>query len=69
MRVASILDDLPEMVTNAAALGWYPILRDQPYNRHFKSFVEGAPIRRATNLIEAWGLISQDLDTWKENHA
>lgn len=66
-RVASVVDDLPDMVTNAAGLGWHPILRDQPYNRHFKSFVEGAPVRRAHNLIEAYGFITEDLERWRSN--
>lgn len=33
-RIVGVLDDLPEMYSQADALGLDPILRDQPYNRH-----------------------------------
>lgn len=68
-RVASILDDLPEMILAAAgaavqhaprAHGWVaPILREQPYNGKFQYS------RRAKDLLEAWELINADVNTWR----
>lgn len=61
-RIASVVDDLPEMIEAADYLripkGSVPILRDQPYNRHV------AFARRATNLNEVWLYIQQDLARW-----
>lgn len=66
-RVASIVDDLPEMIT-AARNAFYssvnskwiaPILREQPYNRTFKYD------RRATDLLQAWELVVADIEAWR----
>jgi hypothetical protein len=61
-RIASVTDDLPEMIEAADFLripkGSVPILRDQPYNRHVPF------ARRAINLNEVWHYIQQDLARW-----
>jgi hypothetical protein len=60
-RVASILDDLPEMV-NAAADLWTPeivTIRTQPYNLHFEWE------RRVNNNDDAYSRIIQDLASWE----
>ncbi len=70
-RVASIVDDLPEMIQAAmsAAVGtpaerWNaPILREQPYNGKFNYG------RRAKDLLEVWELVVADVDTWKGYNA
>lgn len=65
-RVASILDDLPEMVQAAQDLQLMgcqePILRDQPYNRHLDW------PRRAGYLSDAWNEIKRDIETWRSIH-
>lgn len=60
-RVASVIDDLPEMVREAAKLfpSLVPILRTQPYNVHLDW------PRRAGGLFTAMGLISEDIERWK----
>jgi hypothetical protein len=65
-RVASIVDDLPEMI-RAAEEAFYssvnrkwlaPILREQPYNRHFNW------PRRASDLIQVEELVLADIRVW-----
>jgi len=63
-RVASIVDDLPEMIHAAerAAIprgGPIPIIRDQPYNRHY------GWSRRALNTEQIWTSVRTDLKSWK----
>jgi FMN phosphatase YigB (HAD superfamily) len=60
-RVASVIDDLPEMVREAARLfpDRVPILRTQPYNVHMDW------PRRAGSLNYAAGMIMRDIDGWK----
>jgi hypothetical protein len=65
-RVASIVDDLPEMITasnlafqHEEARTWLaPILREQPYNRHFNW------ARRANDLIQVEELVLADIGVW-----
>lgn len=57
-RVAAVLDDLPEMYTQAQSLDMIAILRDQPYNRHFKC------ADRAIDLEQAQKIILDYLDLW-----
>jgi hypothetical protein len=69
-RVASIVDDLPEMIMAAQAAveeviftNWpvpTPILRKQPYNGQFNH------PRRAADLREVLELVANDINTWKE---
>lgn len=67
-RVCAILDDLPEMIEAADRAFPYtqvrPILRDQPYNRHYQP----AGIFRVQDLIEAWANIRADIEIWKERN-
>lgn len=67
-RVASIVDDLPEMITAAQAafantragrLWLSPILREQPYNGTFKWD------RRATDLREVLDMVLSDIGVWR----
>lgn len=63
-RVASVVDDLPEML-EAATLAGVPaissvILRSQPYNRHLNYH------RTVENCVEMWTEIREDLARWKE---
>lgn len=51
-RVVGVLDDLPEMYRQAAALGLHPIVRDQPYN-HGLMFVD-----RVSNLHAAQAVLT-----------
>jgi hypothetical protein len=61
-RIASIVDDLPEMIEAADYLripkNSTPILRDQPYNRHL-TFA-----RRANSTAAIWVAVSADLKRW-----
>jgi hypothetical protein len=61
-RVASITDDLPEMVEEAARI-WRMdrvILRDQPYNQHMPW------PRRAYDLTQMRTMILNDINIWRE---
>lgn len=64
-RVASIVDDLPEMIEAAyqaglcQAPGFGPILRDQPYNRHYSNW------RRCGSCEEIRIRVGHDIDRWK----
>jgi hypothetical protein len=69
-RVASVVDDLPEMIGAAtlaglpASIQTFAILRDQPYNRHFIS-----PLyRRARSCKQIWYAVSSDLTRWKNEN-
>jgi hypothetical protein len=62
-RVACIVDDLPEMVEEAARI-WYAdrvILRDQPYNQHFPW------PRRASNMTGLRGQVLQEIKIWEQD--
>lgn len=66
-RVASIVDDLPEMVYAAERIsapigGPIPILRDQPYNRHYRTS------RRIFNTDGIRTGVFTDLKNWKADH-
>lgn len=58
-RVASVTDDLPEMILEAVRWSYIPILRDQPYNRHFEY-----PGRRAHNSDDIYRFVREDLERW-----
>lgn len=62
-RVASIVDDLPEMIRDArqAFPNISPILRDQPYNRNY------APpfARRVNSILTMTAAISSDVVEWR----
>lgn len=68
-RVASVVDDLPEMIDAAYAahlcifplLG--PILRHQPYNVHYEN------ARRSGSCEEILIRVLHDIDRWKANNA
>jgi hypothetical protein len=66
-RVASVVDDLPEMIEAAghARLGGMlgPILRDQPYNRHYENG------RRSGSCEEILIRVMYDIERWKRDHA
>jgi len=61
-RIASVTDDLPEMIEAAEYLRipnrTVPILRDQIYNRHVNF------ARRAMNTNDIWRYVIQDLERW-----
>jgi phosphoglycolate phosphatase-like HAD superfamily hydrolase len=65
-RIASVIDDLPEMVEAADYLRIpklsAAILRDQPYNQHVVTS------RRAMDLSQAWDYIQTDLRRWREEY-
>lgn len=65
-RVASVVDDLPEMIEAAYKLSlggmMGPILRDQPYNRHYENW------RRSGSCDEIWHRVSHDIEQWKGQH-
>lgn len=61
-RVVAVLDDLPEMVMQATALGVDGIIRDQPYNKHFSWHL------RADDLADAQRWILKRLEQWKIQH-
>lgn len=65
-RVASIVDDLPEMIWNArsAFVNLSPILRDQPYNRNFTPTFA----RRVNTILTMTAAITHDVCTWKDKH-
>jgi hypothetical protein len=62
-RVASVVDDLPEMIEAASEAfpGMGPILRDQPYNRHYEN------ARRSGSCEEIWIQVKHDIDRWKSS--
>lgn len=68
-RIASIVEDLPEMVEAAqqlhipAAGGNRVILMNQPYNGN----VSG--IRRCRTMLEVWSEVRNDLEMWRRNNA
>jgi phosphoglycolate phosphatase-like HAD superfamily hydrolase len=65
-RVASVVDDLPEMLDAAYAAGitpmMGPILRDQPYNRHYDNW------RRCGSSAEIAIRVLHDVEQWRSNH-
>jgi hypothetical protein len=64
-RVASVVDDLPEMIEAAKnALSWMgePIIRDQPYNRHYHTW------RRSLSCKEIWTRVIRDIEDWKDRN-
>lgn len=72
-RVCSVVDDLPEMIEAAyqagRKAGWWevpsrgPILRDQPYNRHYDNY------RRSGSCEEIQIRVEHDIWTWQETGA
>jgi hypothetical protein len=62
-RLASVVDDLPEMILEAERLrlpgSGLPIIRNQPYNRHF------VWPRRADDMMEVFDHVSRDISDWK----
>lgn len=66
-RVASVVDDLPEMIDAAYEVGLGgmlgPILRDQPYNRHYDNG------RRSGSCEEIQIRVLHDIERWKRDHA
>jgi hypothetical protein len=67
-RIASVVDDLPEMLNAAEDLRipklMQPIVRDQPYNQHLE-----LPLRRARSCADIWDFVSDDLQRWRaENY-
>jgi phosphoglycolate phosphatase-like HAD superfamily hydrolase len=61
-RVAAVLDDLPELITQADTIGLDTILRDQPYNSHFYH------PWRVCDMEEAEYVILLHIKKWKENN-
>lgn len=66
-RVAAVVDDLPEMIDAACDAGLCrfpahgPILRDQPYNRHYENW------RRCGSCEEIGIRVMHDLERWKSD--
>jgi hypothetical protein len=69
-RVAAILEDLPELCLRAASLVDLqgnpvlpqPIIRTQPYNRHFDW------PKRTDDLVQALAMIAKETDKWKASN-
>jgi phosphoglycolate phosphatase-like HAD superfamily hydrolase len=61
-RVAAVLDDLPELITQADTIGLDTILRDQPYNSHFDHHW------RVYDMEDAENAILLHIKKWKENN-
>ena len=67
-RVASVVDDLPEMIEAAHDAGLCqfpnlgPILRDQPYNRHYENW------RRSMSCEEIFIRVMHDLNAWRNRN-
>lgn len=59
-RVVAVLDDLPDMIEQANGLGFWTMLRDQPYNRHLNWHYRAIDLWQAQNTI-----VKQELATWK----
>lgn len=67
-RVASIVDDLPDMIDSAieaAPVGSpvWPTIRDQPYNRWYDWS------RRCGDMDSLGSMVHEDLSAWKEDNA
>jgi hypothetical protein len=67
-RIAAVVEDLPEMMLILEYLripnhNW-PILRDQPYNRHL---VYATRVAKSMNEIAT--MVGQDLDRWYERNS
>lgn len=62
-RVAAVVDDLPEMIVAAQSANlphfMQPILREQPYNQHFKYD------KRAADLREVAERVRTDISVWR----
>jgi hypothetical protein len=69
-RVASVVDDLPEMITAASFAGFDRlVVRDQSYNRqqgYQKLLDRHTSLRRATNCAEIWEMVSWDINVYRE---
>ena len=67
-RVASVVDDLPEMIEAAYSAGLCPfpglgpILRDQPYNRHYQN------ARRSASCEEIRIQVMHDIERWRNTN-
>lgn len=69
-RVVAVVDDLPEMIAQAEAVGFGRLLlHDQPYNRYWNESSElgGKAIRWAT-VGQLDMLVSGGIRYWKEKH-
>jgi hypothetical protein len=68
-RVCSVVDDLPEMIEAATKAGLVrfpalgPILRDQPYNRHYENW------RRSGSCDTIRARVMHDIRAWKARNA
>lgn len=64
--IASVVDDLPEMLQEAQSLEipgtGQPIIRDQPYNQHFV----WSGLRRARSCAEIQEFVGDDLYRWRQ---
>jgi hypothetical protein len=68
-RIVCVLDDLPEMCEQAKSLNLLPVLRDQPYNRHYMvATVANIEVFRAMNMRQAQEIILKRIQTWKADH-
>lgn len=61
-RIVAVLDDLPEMCSQAYSCGLPAMLRDQPYNKHYHA----AP--RMMHMAQAAVTIRNLLEMWKIDH-
>lgn len=67
-RIASIVEDLPEMVWAAQDLhipavpGKKILLMNQPYNGNISG------IRRCNTMLEVWAEVRNDLRVWRQHH-
>jgi len=64
-RVAAVLDDLPEMCQQATDMGLPTLLRDQPYNRHWRG-TSDLFLSRVFDMEDAAKWIDSALYWWEE---
>lgn len=69
-RIVLVADDLPEMVDQSLGRCLPSVLRDQPYNRHYKPGPYSAPDwrGRVMDMAELEVLAINEIGKWKENH-
>ena len=62
-HIVTVLDDLPEMIDQAHALGLQSLIRDQPYNRH------RTDVPRVNDLDFAKKVLVIDVEIWRDKNA
>ena len=66
-RIVALLDDLPEQIDKALALGLDPILTHHPHNHWYVNKMRGIDLPRVTSLHVAREVILNRIKDWKES--